>query len=91
MCRAAAEAWEAKFIQLAQRQLSDMASEAHLRLAFSSERSVEDELARETASDSVTVAVSYLVMLVYIALALGTLPAGAGPWAVLVYRQLTLP
>ena len=67
-----------------------MASEAHLRLAFSSERSVEDELARETASDSVTVAVSYLVMLVYIALALGTLPAGAGPWAVLVYRHAFL-
>lgn len=86
VCRAASEAWEAKFIHLAKTSMSDMASEAHLRLAFSSERSVEDELARETASDSVTVAVSYLVMLLYIALALGTLPAGAGPWAVLVYR-----
>lgn len=64
-----------------------MASEAHLRLAFSTERSVEDELARETASDSVTVAVSYLVMLVYIALALGTLPAGKWLFLLSVLRH----
>lgn len=90
-CRPAAQAWEAKFIRLAQTNLTNLATEAHLRLAFSSERSVEDELARETASDSVTVAASYLVMLVYIALALGTLPAGAGPWGLLVYRYMPMP
>lgn len=49
---------------------------------------MEDELARETASDSVTVAVSYVVMLLYIALALGTLPAGSSSWAVLVYSRV---
>ena len=49
---------------------------------------MEDELARETASDSATVAVSYLVMLLYIALALGTIPAGSSSWTVLVYSRV---
>lgn len=88
VCRDAALAWEKAFIQLAQTRLQELAAQANLRLSFSSERSVEDELARETASDSVTVAVSYLVMLLYIALALGTLPAGAPSWAVLVYSRV---
>lgn len=87
-CRDAALAWEKAFIHLAQTRLQDLAAQANLKLSFSSERSVEDELARETASDSVTVAVSYLVMLLYIALALGTLPAGSSSWAVLVYSRV---
>lgn len=81
-------AWEKAFIHLAQTRLQDLASQANLKLSFSSQRSVEDELARETASDSVTVAVSYLVMLLYIALALGTLPVGSSSWAVLVYSRV---
>ena len=36
------------------------------------------------------VAISYIVMLVYIALALGYLPAGARPWAVLVTGRASL-
>ena len=87
-CRDAALAWETAFLQLAQTRLKDLAAEANLKLSFSSERSVEDELARETASDSATVAVSYLVMLLYIALALGTIPAGSSSWAVLVYSRV---
>lgn len=81
-------AWEKAFIHLAQTRLQDLAAQADLKLSFSSERSVEDELARETASDSVTVAVSYLVMLLYIALALGTLPVGSSSWALLVYSRV---
>ncbi|DBB06657.1 TPA: hypothetical protein ACH3X1_012171 [Trebouxia sp. C0004] len=86
--RDAALAWEAAFLELAQTRLKHLAAEANLKLSFSSERSVEDELARETASDSATVAVSYLVMLLYIALALGTIPAGSSSWAVLVYSRV---
>ena len=42
-----------------------------------------------TASlDVAQVAVSYAVMLLYIALALGYLPAGARPWALLVTGRL---
>ncbi len=54
-CRAAAEAWEAAFVQLARTQLSAMAANAGLRLSFSSERSVADELARESYADVSTV------------------------------------
>lgn len=40
-------------------------------LAFSSERSIEDELERESQSDVSTILISYLIMFVYIALSLG--------------------
>ncbi len=54
-CRAAAEAWEAAFVELARMQLASMAANAGLRLSFSSERSVADELARESYADVGTV------------------------------------
>ncbi len=54
-CRAAAEAWEAAFVELARTQLASMAANAGLRLSFSSERSVADELARESYADVSTV------------------------------------
>lgn len=48
--REAAMAWEAAFVRLAGGRLSEMAAGAGLRLSFSSERSVQDELARESTS-----------------------------------------
>ena len=54
-CRAAAEAWEAAFLRLARTNLSAMAAGAGLRLSFSAERSVADELARESYADVATV------------------------------------
>ncbi|KAF4517183.1 hypothetical protein B566_EDAN005615 [Ephemera danica] len=42
-----------------------------LEVAFTSERSIEDELERESKSDVSTIAVSYIIMFLYIALALG--------------------
>jgi hypothetical protein len=53
--RAAALAWEAAFVQLAQGKLSHMAQQAGLRLSFSAQRSVQDEVARESAADLPTV------------------------------------
>ena len=55
LCRAAAEAWEAEFIELARTKLTQIADEAGLRLSFSAERSVTDELARESYADVSTV------------------------------------
>ncbi|KAJ9512863.1 hypothetical protein QJQ45_029163, partial [Haematococcus lacustris] len=72
--RAAALAWEAAFLQLAQEVLRPMARAANITLSFSAERSVQDELQRESRSDAVTVALSYAAMLLYITLALGALP-----------------
>jgi hypothetical protein len=42
-----------------------------MSVAFSSERSIEDELERESEAEVVTVVISYAVMFVYIAVALG--------------------
>ena len=42
-----------------------------LRVTFFTESGVEIELARESASDLVTVAISYIVMLLYVSIALG--------------------
>jgi Niemann-Pick C1 protein len=42
-----------------------------MEIAFKAERSIEDELNRQSQSDIVTVAVSYLIMFIYILLALG--------------------
>lgn len=43
-------AWEAAFVHLASTALTEMAEAAGLRLSFSTERSVQDELARESTS-----------------------------------------
>ena len=48
--REAALAWEAAFVGLAAGRLSAMAQGAGLRLSFSAERSVQDELARESTA-----------------------------------------
>ncbi|GFR48083.1 hypothetical protein Agub_g9922, partial [Astrephomene gubernaculifera] len=72
--RPAALAWEAAFLQLAADKLAPAAASANLTLSYSAERSVQDELTRESRADAATVAASYGIMLVYIAAALGSLP-----------------
>lgn len=44
---------------------------SYMDVAYSSERSVEDELDRESHSDISTIAISYLVMFIYIVFSLG--------------------
>ncbi|KAH7637438.1 niemann-pick c1 protein-like protein [Dermatophagoides farinae] len=65
-----ANEWEKEFLALL-----EMATKTNkynlLNLAYKAERSVEDELDRQSQSDIVTVAVSYLIMFIYILLALG--------------------
>ncbi len=89
-CRPAALAWEAAFLELARTQLADMASAANLSLTFSAERSIRDEIDRETYTDMSTVALSYIVMLLYIACALGTLPHRPSWRDVLVHSRAAL-
>ena len=43
----------------------------YMDLAFTSERSIEDELDRESKSDIKTILVSYLIMFCYISISLG--------------------
>lgn len=46
-------------------------SHPNLTIAYSSERSIEDEIDRQSSSDISTVVISYAIMFVYISLALG--------------------
>lgn len=43
----------------------------NLTVAFTSERSIEDEINRESNSDISTIVMSYAIMFIYISLALG--------------------
>lgn len=43
----------------------------YMDVAYSSERSIEDELDRSSHSDVLTILISYVIMFAYIAIALG--------------------
>ncbi|XP_077471971.1 NPC intracellular cholesterol transporter 1 [Stigmatopora argus] len=59
-------AWEKEFIRFMKEYQNP-----NLTIAFSAERSIEDEINRESNSDISTVVLSYAIMFVYISLALG--------------------
>ena len=65
-----AMAWEEKFVEFMQ-NWSKHEMPVFMDVAFTSERSVQDELNRETYGDLATIAVSYVIMFVYITLSLG--------------------
>ena len=46
-------------------------SHPNMDIAYYTERSIEDEIARESESDTTTVLISYLIMFAYISIALG--------------------
>ncbi|KAG8369281.1 hypothetical protein BUALT_Bualt15G0135100 [Buddleja alternifolia] len=66
-----AVAWEKAFIKLAKDELSPMVQSNNLRLAFSTQSSIEEELKRESTADIMTILISYIVMFAYISLTLG--------------------
>ncbi|KAK2895141.1 NPC intracellular cholesterol transporter 1 [Channa argus] len=59
-------AWEKEFIKFMKNF-----NNPNLTIAFSAERSIEDEIDRESNSDIRTIAISYAIMFIYISLALG--------------------
>ncbi|KAK9538617.1 hypothetical protein VZT92_003779 [Zoarces viviparus] len=59
-------AWEKEFIKFMKNFKNP-----NLTIAFSSERSIEDEIDRESNSDIGTIVLSYAIMFIYISLALG--------------------
>ncbi|KAK3578412.1 hypothetical protein CHS0354_035612 [Potamilus streckersoni] len=61
-----AEAWEQVFIDYMKNY-----KHQNMTVSFSSERSIQDELDRESKSDVMTIAISYFVMFAYISVALG--------------------
>ncbi|XP_024894322.1 NPC intracellular cholesterol transporter 1 isoform X4 [Pteropus alecto] len=61
-----AQAWEREFINFVKNYKNP-----NLTISFTAERSIEDELNRESNSDIFTVVISYAVMFLYISIALG--------------------
>ncbi|XP_034945792.1 NPC intracellular cholesterol transporter 1 isoform X2 [Chelonus insularis] len=62
--------WEKAFIEFMENWVATAKPE-YMDLAFTSERSIEDELNRESQSDIITILVSYIIMFAYIAVSLG--------------------
>ncbi|GFO29707.1 niemann-pick c1 protein [Plakobranchus ocellatus] len=63
-----AEAWESEFIKYMKNFTEN---NPNISIAFSSERSIQDEIERESEGDVVTILASYLIMFGYITLTLG--------------------
>lgn len=63
-----AETWENKFLEYVQTQ---PLQHANMTMTYSAQRSIEDELARESSADIPTVVISYVVMFIYVAISLG--------------------
>ncbi|XP_049532934.1 NPC intracellular cholesterol transporter 1 isoform X2 [Anopheles darlingi] len=59
-------AWETEYVAFMKNW-----TRPNMSIAFTSERSIEDELARESQSDVSTILVSYIIMFAYIAISLG--------------------
>ncbi|XP_067212878.1 NPC intracellular cholesterol transporter 1 isoform X4 [Linepithema humile] len=62
--------WEESFIAF-MKNWTATRKPAFMDIAFTSERSIEDELNRESQSDIVTILISYVIMFGYIAVSLG--------------------
>lgn len=60
--------WELAFLDFMQKYVKDA---KHMDIAYRAERSIEDELRRESEGEIVTVVISYLIMFLYIAVNLG--------------------
>ncbi len=63
--------WEDAYIKFMKKWVKKEENKKHFDVAFFSERSVEDELERETYGDILTIAVSYIFMFIYITFSLG--------------------
>ncbi|XP_076243132.1 Niemann-Pick type C-1a isoform X2 [Calliopsis andreniformis] len=64
--------WEKSYIEFMKNWTATEKPE-FMDIAFTSERSIEDELNRESQSDVLTILVSYVIMFAYIAISLGQL------------------
>ena len=61
-----AKAWEETFVSFMKNWTSNENNTKYMDVAYNSERSIEDELDRETYGDIMTIAVSYIFMFIYI-------------------------
>lgn len=64
--------WEAKFIDLLHTYREYMKPD-YVSVAFATERSIEDEIQRVSVAEAIPIAISYVLMFVYVTLALGNI------------------
>ncbi|XP_069161595.1 LOW QUALITY PROTEIN: NPC intracellular cholesterol transporter 1-like [Procambarus clarkii] len=64
-------AWEKRFLEFMKEAVEDEELTGGMDIAYSTERSIQDELVRESVNDVLTIFVSYLIMFIYITLSLG--------------------
>lgn len=62
--------WEKEFINF-MKNWTKTSKPSFMNVAYRTERSIEDELDRESQSDVLTILISYLIMFAYIAVSLG--------------------
>ena len=65
-----AMAWEKAFLEYMKEYVQN-SSNGNLTISFSAERAIQDELERESDTDIITIFVSYMIMFLYITVALG--------------------
>lgn len=82
-----AMAWEKVFIDFLKKKQLDT---SNMTITFMAERSIEDELDRESKSDVWTILISYLIMFGYITLTLGQYGSCDKPERLLVDSKITL-
>ncbi|XP_060679902.1 NPC intracellular cholesterol transporter 1 [Hemiscyllium ocellatum] len=75
-------AWEKAFIDFLKAY-----NDSNLTIAFSTERSIEDEINRESNSDINTIIISYAIMFLYISIALGHIRSC---WTFMVDSKISL-
>lgn len=66
-----AKVWESAFISYMKSWSVAYESRLNISVAFNSERSVQDELSRESRAEATTILISYIIMFAYIAMSLG--------------------
>eukprot|EP00002_Diphylleia_rotans_P026021 TRINITY_DN516_c0_g1_i1.p1 TRINITY_DN516_c0_g1~~TRINITY_DN516_c0_g1_i1.p1 ORF type:complete len:1227 (+),score=207.28 TRINITY_DN516_c0_g1_i1:56-3736(+) len=64
------EKWEDQFLKFMEVEANNF---QYLKVAYSTERSVEDEINRDATSEIPTIVISYIIMLIYVGVALGRL------------------
>lgn len=65
-----AKAWEFEFLKYINKTKTELAKKS-ITVAYMAERSIDDEIARESEGDISTIIISYTVMFVYVTIALG--------------------
>ncbi|XP_065195103.1 NPC intracellular cholesterol transporter 1-like [Sycon ciliatum] len=63
-----AEAWETRFLDFVRKEYTNP---QNLTISINAQRSIEDEVNRESATDEVTIIISYAIMFAYVAITLG--------------------